>query len=435
MASRLDCPPWRKRSANCSHSVFLFAYNSLVTHFLSQLSPQSQRLLAQIAQVAREREVVVYLVGGVVRDLLLGLGSADLDIAIVGDAIAFAHAVAEKWGGAVVAHTRFGTATWRETADALPIDLITARSEQYASPAALPTVTASSMAADLARRDFTINALAWELTATHIVDLHHGQDDLANGIIRVLHEQSFVDDPTRIFRAIRYAQRLGFEIEPHTKRWLMAGIDGIARLSGDRVRHELAHILRERRGAAMLAQLAEWGVLAAITPQLRWQSAWEKGVFADDRDAEKKNEAIWWRWWLAHLPGWETVGARLNLSAALLDDVAAIYAMRDQLAHLSDLKADTKASTIERRLRPYKKQPLARQVVRMLVDGTEAAVYLGQYERLKDVRPFLDGHDLKEMGIAPGPHYRRLLDAAFAAQLDGEADSVAAAKSVVQQLI
>jgi tRNA nucleotidyltransferase (CCA-adding enzyme) len=214
----------------------------------------------------------VYIVGGFVRDLLLGRPSLDFDIVAEGDAIALARALARKHGGRVTAHKRFGTAKWflggspwagYQSSSSEPsdrrapdfIDLITARLEFYEHPGALPGVEHGSIRHDLHRRDFTINTLALRLDGRHFGELHDyygGKADLERGLVRVLHSLSFADDPTRMLRAIRYEQRHGFTIESRTLQLMDEARPLMARLSAERIRHEL-NLFFDEPTAAMLA--------------------------------------------------------------------------------------------------------------------------------------------------------------------------------------
>src|SRR5438445_9662741 len=174
--------------------------------------------LQEIGRLADATSMSAYLVGGLVRDLLLGRQNLDVDIAVEGDGMAFARRLADRYGAGLKVFDRFATALV-VFPDGFKLDVATARCESYAHPTALPTVEPSSIKDDLYRRDFTINALAIRLNATpfgELVDFYGGRHDLSAEIIRVLHARSFVDDPTRVFRAIRFEQRLGFRIETHT---------------------------------------------------------------------------------------------------------------------------------------------------------------------------------------------------------------------------
>jgi tRNA nucleotidyltransferase (CCA-adding enzyme) len=197
----------------------------------------------------------VYLVGGTVRDILLGRPGFDVDIAVEGDAISFARGL----GGEVTEHGRFGTAVVR-FGDGRHWDVVTARRETYPAPAVLPDVEAGTIEDDLARRDFTVNAMAASLGEDfgRVVDPHAGRADLEARAIRVLHPASFVDDPTRIFRAIRYESRLGFRMDPETERLAREGMAGVALLSDARFREEVVALLSEAEGIRhTLERLAE----------------------------------------------------------------------------------------------------------------------------------------------------------------------------------
>jgi tRNA nucleotidyltransferase (CCA-adding enzyme) len=209
-----------------------------------------------------------YLVGGAVRDLLRGADAVDLDLAVEGDAREVARELAARLGGDAVEHERFGTATVK--APELGVDLATTRRETYSRPGALPDVEPASLADDLVRRDFTINAMAAGLNAGDVGRLHAphgGRDDLEAGVVRVLHSQSFIDDPTRLLRAVRYEVRLGFRMDPETERLARHG--DLSTVSGARVRDELMDLLREPEAPAALARLAELGLDRAMHPALR----------------------------------------------------------------------------------------------------------------------------------------------------------------------
>jgi tRNA nucleotidyltransferase (CCA-adding enzyme) len=209
-----------------------------------------------------------YLVGGAVRDVLRGADAVDLDVAIEGDARIAAREIADRLGGTAVEHERFGTATVK--ADELTVDLATTRRETYAHPGALPDVEPASLTEDLIRRDFTINAMAAGLSGDDLGvlhDPHGGQADLEAGVVRILHPRSFVDDPTRVLRAVRYEVRLGFRMDQETER--LAREADLATVSGARVRDELIDLLREPEAPAGLARLAELGLDRSMHPALR----------------------------------------------------------------------------------------------------------------------------------------------------------------------
>lgn len=208
--------------------------------------------LEAVREVAEEP---VYLVGGAVRDLLLGWMRADVDLVVVGDAVA----LAARLGGAEKEHERFGTV--RVDVDGHEIDIATARTETYPEPGALPEVApASDVEADLGRRDFTVNAMAIPLQGEpRLIDPHQGRGDLEEGVLRVLHPRSFEDDPTRAIRAARYGSRFGFALEPETFELLRRA--DLATVSADRRRAELERLAAEPTGRIGLGLLAGWGLI------------------------------------------------------------------------------------------------------------------------------------------------------------------------------
>ena len=418
---------------------------------LSHLSPAMQVHLEQIRVLATSHNTAVYIVGGLVRDLLLGQGSHDLDIVLEGSGLQFAQAIQQKHGGQVTLHPRFGTATWWPTAaenGEIVIDFITARSEAYPQPGALPVTQPATLVEDLARRDYTLNALAVRLDDPHfgtLIDLHGGFDDLQAGRLRVLHPRSFQDDATRIWRGVRYEQRLGFEFEKNTAVCLNRDLDYLRTISGDRIRHELALILLEPNRAAMLARLAELGVLPFIAWGLRWMpevQMWfgrASTATADLPDHEKI--ALYLALWLlpqeAHV---RTAALHYlrpdNATQATVTELAAAWAS----VQAANWTADTPPSVVAQVLLPYKSHTA---VLRALtaVAGTETALgqLLHQYETVwRYVAPTITGHTLREMGLSPGPRFRELLTAVLNAKLDGHihtpADERNLAHTLMQQL-
>jgi len=265
--------------------------------------------------VARETGGRLFLAGGAVRDLLLGRPVRDVDLVVEGDASRFARGLAERLRVPLRRHERFDTATL-----SLPggrsLDVAATRRERYGRSGALPeTAPGAPIAEDLERRDFTINALALELGRTpRLLDPLEGRKDLRRGLVRVLHARSFLDDPTRILRAVRYAARLGFRLAPSTRRWLVEAVEdgALDRISADRLRREVRLILEEpERGRAVLL-MGRLGVDSAIHPTLRRPDAVARlGRVGPDAG------------WLCYLLAWmgevsaaeaQSVAARLGLS-------------------------------------------------------------------------------------------------------------------------
>lgn len=232
-----------------------------------QSVPGMDRLLP-----ALEGLPTAYLVGGAVRDMLLEAESVDLDVALEGDALAAAWELAERLGGRAMTHERFGTATVR-TDDGLVFDLAGTRRERYSAPGALPEVEPASLAEDLGRRDFSINAMAVGLSGADLGvlhDPHGGNEDLGAKRVRVLHAGSFLDDPTRLLRAVRYEARLGFRMDADSERLAREAVaaGALGTVSGPRVRDELLDLLGEQEMPAALARVRELGIDRGLHPAL-----------------------------------------------------------------------------------------------------------------------------------------------------------------------
>jgi tRNA nucleotidyltransferase (CCA-adding enzyme) len=401
---------------------------------LSQaLTPEQDRLLRVVAGEAARRNQPLYIVGGFVRDLLLGIPGLDFDLVVEGDAIRLARAVAAKQGGRVTAHTPFKTAQWfPPPADSLPafVDLISARSESYSQPAALPTVKPGGLDDDLRRRDFSINTLAIRLDGGNFGELRDdlgGLKDLEAGIVRVLHPASFTDDPTRLFRLVRYEQRYGFQAAPGTLKLIPAALPLIGKLSAERVRHELDMILEEEKAASMLKRLGGLGVLRAVHPDLDWTEATRKRFEAGMAGSATLEHApsrrmLGWALWLMDLPlpGLKSIEKRLHFEAGLR---VALLAASTLLARADTLKGKKPSQCVllldEMPIRAVQAVFLA------LPDGPSRSA-LGDYlHTWRHVKPKTNGHTLQERGLEPGPEYRSILTRLRAAWLDGEVKSVA----------
>ncbi|HEX8993282.1 MAG TPA: hypothetical protein VF784_16490, partial [Anaerolineales bacterium] len=262
-------------------------YNPGVAHNLAKrlekaLGPAEWDLLQRIARTAEKLHLPLYVVGGLPRDVILGVPGGDFDLVVEGPAEALANTLASKYGGRVIVHSRFGTAKWDLSApnvrpsaswpvDARPplraLDFVSARSETYKHPGALPTVTLGSIDDDLRRRDFSINAIAIRLDGIHLGEVRDdfgGWGDIQAGQVRVLHDDSFTDDPTRMYRAVRYEQRYGFRIAGATQSLFAPARPYIQMLSAQRLRHELDLILDEPLAPAMLRRLGALDLLRPI---------------------------------------------------------------------------------------------------------------------------------------------------------------------------
>jgi tRNA nucleotidyltransferase (CCA-adding enzyme) len=343
--------------------------------------PQAVDALPGIDGVRQIAErVPTYLVGGAVRDLLLGAAGADLDIAIEGDA----DALADVPGYRPERDEYFMTGRL-QAGDQL-IDVARTRAETYAHPGALPEVRPASIEEDLARRDFTVNAMAFPLgEGAELVDPHGGLDDLRAGRLRVLHDRSFVDDPTRALRAARYAARFGFELDPGTAS-LLADAD-LSTISEDRVQNELRKIAAEDDPARALRLIAEWGVMPGLDPDA----------------PERVDEVVR----LGSEPPW--AGWADRELAVMLAVVRPLPQVRDLVGAEPERPSDA-----FRLAQPWDPSQL-------LVARALGAEWLDDYvEKWRHVRLEITGEDLIAAGIPEGPAVGHGLEAALSGKLDGE---------------
>jgi tRNA nucleotidyltransferase (CCA-adding enzyme) len=437
---------------------------NLASRLESALPPAHLSLLKLVAEEAHEQRLALYIVGGFVRDLYLERPSLDFDLVVEGDAIQLARALARRYGGRVTSHSRFGTAKWHlhrpaadmhgSGSDALPLDqlpssldLVSARTEFYTHPTALPTVERGSIKLDLHRRDFTINTLALRLDGRHYGEMHDywgGLNDLRQGLVRVLHSLSFVDDPTRILRAARFEQRFDFQIEERTLVLLGNAIPLLDRLSGDRVRHELNHILKEPRVCRILGRLDELALLKAIHPSLTWNQRLCQWI--ESRPAEPP-ETFWglsssdwpalrtelgYILWMLDLPDEQvqSLAFRLKLSTHLIEAIQAACHLWRQQNRLVGARTSEVVSILE------DMPPLSRYACYLAEENSETRQVLYSYvTKWQNVSPMIDGLSLRQKGLPPGPAYRRILSRLRSAWLDGDINSSEQEAALLNQLI
>ncbi len=395
------------------------------------LPPWQVALLRSAAKAAEARNLPLYLVGGFVRDLLLGVPATDFDLVVEGNAVTLARELVAELGGKVTSHVRFGTAQWFLAGpEHHVIDFISTRSEIYKHPAALPTVNPGLLMDDLLRRDFTINTLALRLDGKHWGELHDelgGLEDLKKGLVRVLHPKSFQDDPTRLFRAVRYEQRYGFQIAPETLSLMPPAYPLIGLLSPQRIRHELDLVLEEEKTAAMLSRLAELDLVQRVHPALAWNKTirarfingrrlLQKHSFKQHPSSEAKG-FLGWHFWLMDIPSTdlESLERRLHFRANLFESLQAASVLFADLPSLTGLKPSEWAKRLD-------DLPLtAVQAVFLAVPDGEARQGLSSYlETWRQLKPKTDGHDLIKRGLPQGPRYQHILQRLREAWLDGE---------------
>lgn len=421
------------------------------------LPPALLDLILEASEIAKEMGYSLYFVGGFVRDLLLGKPHLDIDLVVEGDAIALAKRLAHVVGGRVHSHDRFGTAKLilEEKDRVVPfVDFVTARREFYEYSTALPRVERSSIKQDLYRRDFTINTMAIRLDKDSFgdfLDYYGGERDLEEGLIRVLHNLSFIEDPIRMLRGVRLEQRLGFRIEKMTEELISDALEWLDRVGGERVRQELEALFQEEIPAKPLRRLAELGVLPQIHPALVWDEPMEEAVAK----------------WVAALEEWQAqrivekpaaerrAVSPMSLYLALVSVRVTAQQVEDLAGRLKLPKDDThllaevnRLAAVLPALAVAKLTPSG--IYHLLWPFSDQAVFvcwlaaedepirqrLELYHReLRSVEPLVGGDDLKKMGLPPGPRYREILDALRDAWLEGEIGTLEEEKALVRTMM
>lgn len=396
----------------------------------------------ETVQAVSEGYEGVYLVGGAVRDVLMGEPSFDIDVAVEGDGIAFAKALAGALGGRVVPHEKFGTAIVI-SADGERVDVATTRTEFYDYPAALPRVERASIRQDLFRRDFTINAMAASLRGEdfgRLVDPFDGLRDLERRVVRVLHNLSFIDDPTRIFRAIRYENRYGFAMDAHTVALARACVemDLVGELSSARLRDELQALLGEARVAESVLRLSELGIDRAIHPHLTAdEEAVELIEKLDGLRARYTPEVPAWRLRLAALaralPPDELYDwfARLKIRRRDADLIADAVTVAPKLNRL--LEDATKPAIVHALVAPH--DPDGALFALAVATGNARERLERYFDELRGVRLEISGADLAELGAGESPLVGAILEELLRRKLNGEVEGRVAELDAARELL
>ncbi len=420
-----------------------------------RLDPDRRAVLERAAALARRRGERCALVGGPVRDLLLARPGGDLDLVVEGDAAGFAAALAGTAGPRLRIHERFGTATIPFPDPLGPLDVAGARTERYPRPGSLPVVSPAALEEDLLRRDVSVNALAVELTAgegARLLDPTGGRDDLVAGRLRILHRDSFRDDPTRVLRVLRYAARLGFHLEKATAERLTAAVAGgaLATVSDPRLAHEIERQLLEADPVPGLRGLEGEGVLADL--------------FGSDHALPDDPEVLWRRleearaWYRRHAadrlgpdpgpapPGWLLLtlqlvpGRRQEVLARFQPGSEALIAFREltgrttTLLHLLERLYQGSDSVLYDALRGLGPTALV-HLLTLTAEVTPRRRLAHWLENLLGVSAWVNGHDLETLGVPPGPRRGEILERLFHAQLDGRLTDREAALAEVRLMV
>ncbi|MEA2473359.1 MAG: hypothetical protein QOE06_1274 [Thermoleophilaceae bacterium] len=359
-----------------------------------------------------------YLVGGAVRDLLRGERGVDLDVAVEGDAIAAARAVAARVGGEATVHERFGTATVR--APRLAVDMATTRRERYERPGALPEVAPATLQEDLARRDFAINAMAIALSGLELgrlIDPYGGREDLAAGVVRILHEGSFVDDPTRLLRAVRYESRLGAQMDADSESAAREAIaaDALATVSGHRIADELMDLLGELEVGRAVERMLDLGLHRALNPALDPdpELVASTALACLECGADRALAA------LAAVVVRDPLGLGAwveSLGLVRSERERVLAAARQAPGLVAPLRADPPPSAVHALLRCEPRETLALA----LALGAPAGPVLRFAADLRSVHLEITGDDLIAAGVERSPAIGRALDEVLRRKLDGE---------------
>lgn len=421
---------------------------------IQRLPKKIQRLLRQVGALADEQGVALYLVGGVVRDLLLKRENWDLDLTVEGDGVAFARLVADRYKAGLAVFERFATARL-VFPDGLKVDIATTRRESYAQPSVLPTVQPTSIEADLSRRDFTINAMAVQLNQRQfgrLLDPYGGQRDLRARTIRVLHARSFQDDPTRIFRAIRFEQRFGFRLERTTSRLLVqaASTNLIQRLSGPRLQNEILLLFAERDPVRAIVRLGQLKLLRFLHRGLCYTMNVKRVVIAVPQ------ALIWWARRFPDSAIDRPIVYLMALSSEASQAVVAAMIRRLVFSREQAKRVSSGGGLVDRALKRLTKEGTVRpsKVYRLLEDLPDEAFVLllakqmsrrqvvglnllrrrlTAYMKNRIMKTTLTGRDLQAMGLQPGPQYKTILGKLLDARIDGIVITEAEERTFVQE--
>ena len=427
----------------------------------ARLPKNVQLLLKTIGTIADQLDISAYVVGGFVRDLILEIPNTDVDIVIEGDGIRFGKILASKLKASVKVHGKFGTASIIPPANFglpkdLTIDIATARTEYYEYPTALPTVERSSIKKDLFRRDFTINTLAIRLNGRsgELLDFFGGRQDLKAKTIRVLHSLSFVEDPTRIFRAVRFEQRFGFKISKETMYFIRNAVqlELFHRLSRHRLGTEVMLLLSEPKPGKGLRRLQEIGLLPFIHPHLAWNDQVERHFQSAEKilawqNLEFPDEPI--QTWLVYaialfdrfeLTELQKCWKQLGWPEGHTKTIAAFMKKQNQLlrklsskalnpATIYDLLQSCPIETLLFLMAKAQEKPTRNIVLKRIKNFLV---------NLRQVKAFVTGHDLEMLKLRKGPAYRKILDHILTARLNGQVqtkpEELALAQTLVSQV-
>lgn len=389
---------------------------------ISKLPARIYTFLYGVGTLCDNLDYEAYLVGGFVRDIILDIDNTDIDIVIVGDAIQVAKIIGNEYNAQIKIHKQFQTSSLAFD-DGIKADFITARREEYKHSGSLPDVFASSIDDDLYRRDFTINSMAICLNKIQfgeLIDPYGGQKDLQQGLIRVLYNMSFIDDPTRIFRAVRFEQRLGLQIEEHTLQYIKAAVgrDVLNNVSRERLTNEILLVLKEDKVSKILNRLLQLGIFNKLYVKLNID---EKiinlidGVKSGHLSINK--ELVYFLILFSNL---ECIYLDEELKELALNKIykkSISYFVSNKDNIISILNSDTLSNyEVYSALKSCNKEEL---VVLKNISNELAAENISKFQNIKNTKIEIDGSTLKDIGINPGPKIKVVLEKVFEAKVNG----------------
>jgi tRNA nucleotidyltransferase (CCA-adding enzyme) len=411
----------------------------------STLNPEVIRHLEICGRIGDERDTNTYAVGGFVRDLLLKRPGVDIDVVVEGDGVAYSKALVSELGGDLQTYDDFGTATIVSDGG-LRLDIASARRETYEQPGELPKVSVGNLKDDMFRRDFTVNSMALSLNSRslgHLVDFFSGERDISRGMIRVLHDKSFEDDPTRILRAIRFETRFGFNIEPKTERLIQEALSSgmLGRLTPERKRYELELMLSEEKAAVSIERMRKLKVLRHLAPGLK--SPTKKEMERIGAGIEEFGKRLRLKRWFVYiislidtLPISQAVefGKSIALKKKELRKVIQVKMSKQGVRGLETEEPIT-PSSVFRVLEPLSPEGLVYYY--SLQKKQTARERFARYLRKdRGTRLLMTGDDLKRLRVTEGPIYKEVLQRVLDARIDGEVlsldDEIRLARKIVE---
>ena len=415
--------------------------------YLEKIPEELKALIIKVRDIAAGKNIKAYLVGGFVRDLILGVNNFDLDIVIEGDGVSLAQDFADALGVKITAHRQFGTATVF-TGPRLKVDFSSSRQEYYPSPAHLPLVKAGTLKDDLFRRDFTINAMAIDLKHGSLVDYFGGLDDLRHKVIRVLHPLSFIDDPTRILRAVRFEQRYNFKIEPKSLRLLKEALrmNLLMRVHPHRTRDDLILMLKEKdpiREIKRIEKLAGFDFISAklkVGPKTyAFLEALKNEIDYFHKNYTERRPLDTWVIYL--------IGLLESLDVKTTGKVCAKFGLRKgeekRLLSYKQVRSHSIIDLSKVKVKPSRifslLEPLSYETILAFRAKYKNPVFKRNIKDFLDIyngmRIFVSGNDLRGLGVLPGPRYQKIFTQVLRAKLNGQVKTKEEELALIKQLL